>query len=524
MSRYLAIVVFIAILQMAFFSFYGYVRHTNYLTSIIDLGVFDQAVWGFLNGAPFLNTILFDAMANWLGVHFSLILVLFVPFYAIHPTALWLVFAQAIALPLTAIPLFYLAKGIFKSELIACLWAIIYMCNPFILNAASWDFHAVTLAVPLIALGLYALVNKNFRLLLVSCLFILLCKEHFGLLVIGFGLLWAIRHREIKPAVFLVLLGVTCFALIVGILMPMLSSTGQLVMLSTEEVQLNRYGWLGNSAGEVFLRILSNPIDIIETILVSMQGWTYLIALALPFMLFSFIEFWLLLPGLADLAVNLLSANPMPRSVYAYHSATLVPIFMVSAMYGLHRCSKFFRKNLILGMTVSCLIVSVLTGYSLSSFYALPGVIESWAPRNVIPNDDPVLLEVKELVGIRSVSVQANLGAHFSQRMEVYPFPGKIGQVDMIILNLESPTTLNQGHDPGAVGTLAHHLMMDPQFYLDKVGELLNDKRYGVALWKAPWLVLQKDASGDTDIDKIEQRLQALAGEWQQDKSIFQKS
>jgi uncharacterized membrane protein len=255
-----------------------------------------------------------------------------------------------------------------------------------------------------------------------------------------------------------------------------------------------------------------------------MQGWTYLIALALPFMLFSFIEFWLLLPGLADLAVNLLSANPMPRSVYAYHSATLVPIFMVSAMYGLHRCSKFFRKNLILGMTVSCLIVSVLTGYSLSSFYALPGVIESWAPRNVIPNDDPVLLEVKELVGIRSVSVQANLGAHFSQRMEVYTFPGKIGQADMIILNLESPTTLNQGHDPGAVGTLAHHLMMDPQFYLDKVGELLNDKRYGVALWKAPWLVLQKDASGDTDIDKIEQRLQALAGEWQQDKSIFQKS
>lgn len=297
--------------------------------------------------------------------------------------------------------------------------------------------------------------------------------------------------------------------------MPSLSPTGELLMISTEEVQLNRYGWLGNSAGEVSLRIITHPIDIIGTILVSMQGGTYLIALALPFMLFSFIEFWILLPGLADLAVNLLSANPMPRSVYAYHSATLVPIFMVSAMYGLHRCSKYFRKDLILGMTVSCLIVSVLTGYSLSSFYALPGVIESWAPRNAVPNDDPVLLEVKKLVGIHSVSVQANLGAHFSQRMEIYPFPGKIGQAEMIILNLESPTSLNQGHDPGAVGTLAHHLMMDPQFYLETIGELLIDKRYGVALWKTPWLVLQKDATGDTDVDKIEQRLQALAGEWQ---------
>ncbi len=506
---------------MAFFSFYGYVRHSNYLTSIVDLGVFDQAVWGFLNDAPFLNTILFDAMANWLGVHFNLILALFVPFYAIHPTALWLVFAQAIALPLAAIPLFYIAKGIFKSEFIACLWAIIYMCNPFILNAASWDFHAVTLAVPMIAFGYYAFENKKFRLLLVSCLLILLCKEHFGLLVVGFGLLWAFRHREVKPALFLVLLGVTCFALIVGVLMPMLSPTGGLLMISTQEVQLNRYGWLGNSAGEVSLRIISNPIEIIGTILVTMQGGIYLVALALPFMLFPFIEFWTLLPGLADLAANLLSANPMPRSVYAYHSATLVPIFMVSAMYGLRRCTKYFRKDLVLNMTVSCLIVSLLIGYSLSSFYALPGVINSWAPRNVVPNEDSVLLEVKELVGTRSVSVQANLGAHFSQRMEIYSFPTKIGQADMIILHLDSPTTLNQGHDPGTVGTLAHHLMMDPQFYLETVGELLIDKRYGVALWKTPWLVLEKDAFGDTDIDKIELRLQALAVEWQQTRTFF---
>lgn len=500
---------------MAFFSFYGYVRHTNYLTSIFDLGVFDQAVWGFLNGAPFLNTILFDAMANWLGVHFNLILFLFVPFYAIHPTALWLIYAQAIALPLAAIPLFYIAKGIFKSESIACLWAIIYMCNPFILNAASWDFHAVTLAVPLIALGFYALENKNFRLLLVSCLFVLLCKEHFGLLVIGFGLIWAIRHREFKRAVFLVLLGVTSFVLIVGVLMPMLNPTGELLMMSTGKGQLSRYGWLGNSAGEVFLRILSNPIGIIKKILVSMQGGDYLIALALPFMLFSFIEFWTLLPGLADLAANLLSANPMPRSVYAYHSASLVPIFMVSAMYGLQRCSKYFRKDLVFGITVSCIFISLFMGYSLSSFYPLPGVIISWAPQNVVPYNDPVLLEVKELVGTRSVSVQANLGAHFSQRMDVYPFPSKIGQADMIILNLDSPTTINQGFDPGAVGTLAHHLQMNPQIYLDKVGELLNDKRYGVVLWKYPWLVLEKNAFHGKSLENIELRLQTLTVEWQ---------
>jgi len=513
-SKHLFVVIFLALVQMLFFSFYGYMRHYNYLTSINDLGQFDQAVWGFLNGTPFLNSIYFDTRASWLCQHFNLILVSFVPFYVIHPTALWLVFAQAIALPLAAIPLFFLAKKIFKSENIACLWSIIYMCNPYVLNAASWDFQAVTLAVPLIVLGYYALEYKNFWLLLISCLFILLCKEHFGLLVVGFGLLWAIRYHKIKPALFLVLLGVTCFAIIVGVLMPMLSPTGDLLMMSSGKGQLSRYEWLGGSAGEVFFHIINNPIDIIRTILVTMQGWAYLFCLALPFLCFSLVEFWLLLPGLADFAVNLLSANPMPRSIYAYHSVTLVPVFLVSAMYGLLRCSKYCRKSFVLGVTLSCLSVSVILGYSLSSFYPLPGVFNSWSPTRIFPYHDPVLSEVKELVGTRSASVQANLGAHFSQRMEVYPFPKKIGQVDMIILNLESPTRNKQGHDPGMIGTLAHHLQLDPQIYLETVEELLSDNRYGVVLWKKPWLVLEKNVSHKKDVENIELWLQTLAIEW----------
>jgi uncharacterized membrane protein len=514
MNRYLVVVVLIAFIEMAFFGFYGYVRHSNYLTSINDLGQFDQAVWGFLNGVPFLNTILFEIEVNWLCGRFSPIIALFVPFYAILPTANWLVFAQAIALPLAAIPLFYIAKRIFKSEFVACLWAIIYMCNPYILNAASWDFHEVSLAVPLIAIGFYALEYKKFKLLVVSCFFILMCKEHFGLLVVGFGLLWAIKHREFKPALLLVLVGVTCFALIVGVLMPMLSPTGELLMMSTGKGQLSRYGWLGSSAGEIFLRIMNDPIDIIRTILVTMHGWVYLFALALPFLFLPFFEIWALLPGLADLTVNLLSTNPMPRSIYAYHSATLIPIFMYSAMSGLHRCSKYRIKKLIPEITVSCLLASMLMGYFLSSFYPLPGVLNSWAPEKIIPYDDPVLVEVKELAGTHSVTVQANVGAHFSQRMEVHPFPQKIGQVDMIILHLDSPTTLKQGNNPRKIGTLAHHLQMNPKLYLESIEELLSDKRYGVVLWEPPWLVMKKSFINKKNDENIKLRLKSLNFEW----------
>ena len=282
------------------------------------------------------------------------------------------------------------------------------MCNPFILNAAAWDFHPVTLAVPLIAIGYYALEYKNFRLLFVSCIVILLCKVHFGLLVVGFGLLWVIKHREFKRSLLLCLLGVSCFTLIIGVLMPMLSPTGELLMMSTGNGQVSRYGWLGSSAGEVFLKIINDPIAVIKTVFVSMHGWVYLFLLALPFLGFSIFELCSLLPGLADFAVNLLSSNGMPRSIYSYHSAALVPVFTVSAMYGLHRCSKFSRKGLALGVTVCCLSVSLFMGYSFSSFDVLPGSIKFWAPKRIVPYNDPVLLKVKALVGTHSATVQAN--------------------------------------------------------------------------------------------------------------------
>ncbi|MBW2167410.1 MAG: hypothetical protein JRG74_15385, partial [Deltaproteobacteria bacterium] len=48
----------------------GLSRHWGYMSSINDLGVFDQAVWGVLNGESLLNTSQFNRQINWLGFHF----------------------------------------------------------------------------------------------------------------------------------------------------------------------------------------------------------------------------------------------------------------------------------------------------------------------------------------------------------------------------------------------------------------------------------------------------------------------
>ncbi|MDD5460760.1 MAG: hypothetical protein PHG00_03875 [Methylococcales bacterium] len=102
-------------------------------------------------------------------------------------------------------------------------------------------------------------------------------------------------------------------------------------------------------------------------------------------------------------------------------------------------------------------------------------------------------LLVKKIIENQSVSVQSNLGAHFTQKSIIYRFPKKIGEVDSIVLRLESPTKTITPDNPVYIGTLAHHLQMTSATYLDQVEKLLLNKDYKLVYWDDPWVIFSKD-------------------------------
>ena len=90
--------------------------HWGYISSINDIGRYDQAIWGTLHGSFFLNTNTpFNVPMNYFGMHFRPILLIFLPFYAILPKAEWMILAQSIALSLTAWPIYLLARQVSRS-------------------------------------------------------------------------------------------------------------------------------------------------------------------------------------------------------------------------------------------------------------------------------------------------------------------------------------------------------------------------------------------------------------------------
>jgi len=497
-----------------FFFFLGWSRHYGFLTSINDMGHYDQAVWGITKKGFLLNTSLFNIPFNKLGFHFDPVLYLFSPLYYLKPTVNWLILAQALALAVSAWPIYRLAGHYTQNLTTGFLWSAAYLTNPFLVNAATWDFHPLTLAVPFVAYAVLALERKNFFPLLLSCSFILLCKEHFGLMVAGFGLLWLLKHREIGKGVFIVCIGAVHFILIFKYLMPFFSPTGEHLMLSKDLGQLSRYTWLGNSLNEIILSFIKNPFKILRVALLEMGGIRYLLLLLLPFLGFPLFGLSLLLPAMGDLAANILSANQMPKSVFAYHSVTLVPLFCAAAIHGSKRFAIFFKRFTLKALAGFAFLSSLLIFY-LSNPFPLPKYTNFWAPKSFVNLKDHTLDEIKSLLSpSSSVSAQANIGAHFSQREFIYSFPNKIDEVDVIVLRLESPTNNLNPKNPMYVGTLAHHLQMKPKDYLDLISTILLDKGYGILLWKDSWLVLKRDHTDVCSRTLVEDRVAYLEEFW----------
>jgi uncharacterized membrane protein len=512
---FLPVLILLIVLEIIFFFFYGLSRHFNYLTSINDLGHMDQAVWGTLHDDLFLNSDLFSKPINRLGFHFTPILAVFLPLYALSPSVTWLILAQAVAIPLTALPTYFLARRVCQSEQESFFWATACLFSPYMLSAASWDFHTVSLAAPFIALAFLAVEKKQHVVLLVACLVVLLCSEHFGVLVIGFGMLWYIRHREFRPSLLLIMIGAISFLLIMKIIMPAFSPTGQHLMLSKDLGQLSRYAWLGQSLQEVTLTILSNPFGVLREVLFNMGGLTYLVLLFLPFLCLPLIGVEFLLPGLADLLANLLSATPMPRSLFAYHSVTLIPVCVVSAIYGCRRAGRIQTTVSSKRLSFAILIITLVIAWAAFPFFSLPGSQGFWQPKRVFALHDPNYAQVRGLISpTMSLSVQANVGAHFTQRKEVYLYPDRVGEAEAVVLRLESPTTMIGGRDPAQIVSLAHHLQMDPFAYLESAKDLLRRQEYSRVVWADPWLVFLKGESLPVDIDAVFARIDYLQHEW----------
>src|SRR5947208_4105010 len=132
-------------------------RHKAFETGRFDLGNMVQAVWSTAHGNLLQVTNLHGAQVSRLAAHVDPILVLFAPLWWIWPSPNLLLTAQALAVALGALPLFWLARTHTGSARAALGFSLAYLLFP----ATGWlslnEFHPVALACPLLLFAIWYL-------------------------------------------------------------------------------------------------------------------------------------------------------------------------------------------------------------------------------------------------------------------------------------------------------------------------------------------------------------------------------
>jgi len=507
---YLLIIIFIIV-----FIFLGFGRHDALKSFQNDIGVYSQILWNTLHGnffeasgAVVSITLQPDGTTlenfNYLSAHFSPILLLLAPLYAIWSDPKLLIIIQAIAVGLGALPIYWLAREKIKNKFGGIVFLVSYLLYPILHNALLYDFHEVTLAVPIVTFALWFWYKKKTGWMFLFLALLLLVQEHTSLIIFMFGLYLAFFQKRWKFGFTLSGVAIAYFFVIMLVIIPSFSSTGEpsLITAASSET-LTRYQWLGSGVGEIFDTIIHRPLWVLQNML-DIKRIDFLATLLLPLIGLSVFS-GLFLLTVPILAIYFLSQFSLTYSVYFYHSAILAGIIFFAAIFAFSRLIRDSKRQRIFLLLILCSSIIISYLYSVTPLSAR----YSW--RDYQPSANARLLpEIKALIpDDASISIQHNIGPHFANRRMLFHFPFMTGKSDYIIADAFNPYADN----PKSFFVFGDSVEIEPQSWANSLGIIFEKEEFGIVYYKDGWYVFKRGASREL-IDEAKadftQRLEQL--------------
>ena len=200
------VVIAMSLVYSLVFSLICLYRYRNFMF-YIDLGAHTQALYTTaFYGMPLyetfdtINSIKFSGLpyyGSYLGLHFSPILFLLVPIFSIIPCAEMLLVVKSLAIGLSVIPAYYLAKNILEEKL-ALLASILYLIHPALHTLNLADFQATAFFPLLMFSSVYFLRKKNYVLYYTTLLLSLMTNEFISILIGLYAIIEFLTNRD-KP-------------------------------------------------------------------------------------------------------------------------------------------------------------------------------------------------------------------------------------------------------------------------------------------------------------------------------------
>lgn len=472
------IVIFVVI-----FSCLAIGRHDSLKSYLNDLGTYDQVVWNTLHGHFFENSANMLGQPNYLGAHFSLILLVFVPIYALWSSPNALLLSQSLLVGLSGLAIYWFSVSMLKNRMVSLIFLFSFLMHPSLHNALLYDFHEVTVAIFFAAFAFYFLEKENYLLFGIFSALLALTQEHLVLLVLAMGIYIIFGQKRVKLGASVAILSLIYFILTLQVFMPFFSSSREPALLAGNSIYPSRYAWLGTNSLEIMRNIFFHPLAI-GRVLLSENRIMHLVQLIIP--VFSLALFsWPVLIALPLLIINFLSSLSMTYSIYFYHSAILIPFIYFTAILSFRRW--FISDRLLTNLFAILIVLASIYAALTWSLTPLNKDI-SWSDYKPTAHAQKISEIQKIISADASLSVQHNLGPHFSERRYLSRFPLGKDSAQYILLDQSNP------YESGSLGPFdfSYALQMNTPEWRQDISDLKASPNYQLIYSEDGYLLFKK--------------------------------
>ncbi len=441
----LIITVILMLIFIAFFLTYIVRLQNANLTNAEDMGIMDQVLWNTTHGQFWRETICNSisdtncivGASRW-AIHFEPSMLLLVPIYWLIPGPHTLQFIQITGVSIGALPAYWLGSRRWQNQWAGVLLAAFYLFNPALRGVIIDDFHMVALAAPALMFAVYYMFSRNNLGLFIAVIFAMGTKEQVPLDVFMIGAMIALMQRRWRLGAVIAGLSV-CWAVTALWVIHAASPIG-------ESPTAMRYNGVLGVITHLKL-IFTTPSRLLY--LAHMFDDTAWLGIFAP---------WTFLPPLPDLLLNAVSSSQTQYSGYFQYNADIIPFLTLAVLEGLisahtllqkfipalqQKIAEVFHKQYS-AKIISATLMIVLMVAGTAEILRTPGnrilnpilMSNTWPAITAHVNLSYSFYQM--IPPNASVTAQANLVPHLSERHEIYQYPYNAVAAQYVLLDITS--------------------------------------------------------------------------------------
>jgi len=381
------------------------------LEAMPSLAGYSQSAW-LLSEGLMPKASLFGTNVHLLELHWSFIMYPLGALATIFPAAKTLMLVQAVALSLTVVPLWLLARQVANLR-VGAAGALIaaYALHPATHTLGTLDFHPEALAVPAIVAMAYFGSTKRWSWYWIAIVFALAVRADLGLAIGLWGFV-VLGARERTVAVWTLGVGLVWSLGLLLVVHPVVAdASSPRSPFATDTASL----------GDLVLSSARDPFGRFGD-LIDRQNVLLAVTLLAPLIFLPLLSLRMLAPALPLTALYMIAGGPIETTT-AERSAMLLAFLMISATFALNRLGKMGVDRVFLDgrvlSTLSAAAILLFVSSSPISPYEQPW---NWSERDRV--DESVLAALDQLPPDTVIRSSPSALVHLSSRPWLFSIDG----------------------------------------------------------------------------------------------------